>query len=246
MLEHERKFHEFAIKSILFKGHTDLYFCYLKAEKIAHVLSILQQRSGTDSSERMNALVSAGSRLPETILHFAAGEIDMTIILADVFSILTALRLNTSQQVVSTQNSAILSTEYEQLAERIAAGSRLSPFITSDDLLLPSLPNLEDATRLLPAQEAENILRSQIKDNKGQVKNQKDTVENKGQSKGHSRRTTLILELVRKHKSLSIRDIAKVIRDCSEKTIQRELALLIHEGLLVKHGERRWSVYSPA
>jgi hypothetical protein len=36
----DNEFHEIALKSILFKGRTDIYFCYLKSEKIAHVLAL--------------------------------------------------------------------------------------------------------------------------------------------------------------------------------------------------------------
>ena len=39
-------------------------------------------------------------------------------------------------------------------------------------------------------------------------------------------------------------DIAQTIRDCSEKTIQRELIALIQGGIVKKTGERRWSKYS--
>jgi hypothetical protein len=245
MPERDNKFHEFAIRSILFKGHTDLYFCYLKAEKIAHVLSLLQTRSASDTAISMNSVVSAASRLPETILHFAAGEMDMTTVLADIFGLLSAMRLSVTQQFVSKENAGVLLAEYELLAEKIAAGSRLSPFISHEEFTLPPLPSSEESRSLMAPRTSVGGLGS-IKDNKGQKDNEKDIVKNGEESKGHSRRTTAILELVRKHKSLSIRDIAKVIKGCSEKTIQRELALLISEGLLVKHGERRWSVYSPA
>jgi DNA-binding HxlR family transcriptional regulator len=37
-----------------------------------------------------------------------------------------------------------------------------------------------------------------------------------------------------------------MIRGVSEKTIQRELGALIESGLVMKQGERRWSVYSLA
>ena len=67
----------------------------------------------------------------------------------------------------------------------------------------------------------------------------------KGQSKGQSERMSLILDLVRKRKSLSIKEIASVIRNCSEKTIQRELNILIERGLIRREGERRWSMYLP-
>jgi hypothetical protein len=42
----------------------------------------------------------------------------------------------------------------------------------------------------------------------------------------------------------TIKDIAEVITDVSEKTIQRELNSLIESGQVVREGERRWSKYS--
>lgn len=41
----------------------------------------------------------------------------------------------------------------------------------------------------------------------------------------------------------TIKDIAEVITDVSEKTIQRELNSLIEKGQVVREGERRWSRY---
>ncbi|MDD5068512.1 MAG: hypothetical protein PHS53_02305 [Candidatus Pacebacteria bacterium] len=48
----------------------------------------------------------------------------------------------------------------------------------------------------------------------------------------------------RKEGSLTIKDIGEVIKDCSEKTIQRQLIDMVKNGVLEKHGERRWSSYS--
>ncbi len=42
----------------------------------------------------------------------------------------------------------------------------------------------------------------------------------------------------------TIRDIADIITDVSEKTIQRELNSLIEKGQVKRDGERRWSRYS--
>jgi hypothetical protein len=44
--------------------------------------------------------------------------------------------------------------------------------------------------------------------------------------------------------SVTIKDITDKIRDCSEKTIQRELISMVANGVLKKTGERRWSTYS--
>jgi hypothetical protein len=42
----------------------------------------------------------------------------------------------------------------------------------------------------------------------------------------------------------TIKDIAEIITDVSEKTIQRELNSLIEKGQVHREGERRWSKYS--
>lgn len=42
----------------------------------------------------------------------------------------------------------------------------------------------------------------------------------------------------------TIKDIAEIITDVSEKTIQRELNSLIEKGQVIREGERRWSRYS--
>ncbi len=76
MEEQDKNFHELALKSILFKGRADWYFCYLKSEKIAHVLSLLAQDSPFKDTEGFDELVSTAGRLPHTIVHFIAGEIE--------------------------------------------------------------------------------------------------------------------------------------------------------------------------
>ena len=57
-------------------------------------------------------------------------------------------------------------------------------------------------------------------------------------------RQNIIINLLKKKDSLTIKDIARTITDCSEKTIQRELISLIEVGVVKKTGERRWSKYS--
>ena len=58
------------------------------------------------------------------------------------------------------------------------------------------------------------------------------------------KRQDTIIALVKKHRTLTIKGFTGVIKDCSEKTIQRELLALVARGVLKKEGERRWSTYS--
>ncbi len=56
-------------------------------------------------------------------------------------------------------------------------------------------------------------------------------------------RQQVILGIIKEIGESSIKDISDNIKDCSEKTIQRELNTLIYDGVLKKIGERRWSKY---
>jgi hypothetical protein len=57
-------------------------------------------------------------------------------------------------------------------------------------------------------------------------------------------RTDLIIKALEKGGFMSIKDFTKVVKNCSEKTIQRELTSLVLKGVVKKTGERRWSTYS--
>ncbi len=251
MPDNNTNFHEFALKSILFKGQYDLYFCYVKSEKIAHVLTVLQSRSGAGEAEHLSALVAGASRLPETIAHFAAGEMELSVVLADILSLLSAVRLGTTQNILRNENAQLIVEEYEGVAQRLSGGGRLSPFVTSEDFLLPPMPEekaeqslgAHSQSRALPSGERRAHAPLHVKDSKGQSKgHMKEASTHKPQIE---KRTGTILAFVRKQPASSIKDISRVVKGCSEKTIQRELALLIEQGLVEKRGERRWSVYYP-
>ncbi len=237
MPERGKKFHEFALQSTLFKGRPDWYFCYLKTEKIAHVLTLLSQSAEPTHREDIDSVARRGGGLCGEIAHLAAGELDASIVLADIFALLSALRMLVSQGGLSAENGLVLVHEVEQIAERLARGSHPSPFVSNEDFGVPQIQG--DQTPMLGHPMSYGTLDvrhlAALKDNR-----------TKGQSKGQSERMSLILDLVRKKKSLSIKEIASVIRGCSEKTIQRELTILIRQGLIRKVGERRWSLYLPA
>jgi len=59
-------------------------------------------------------------------------------------------------------------------------------------------------------------------------------------------RREAILSVLKSKGPSFIKDISLVVRDVSEKTIQRELLALVLEGKVNKTGERRWTTYSLA
>lgn len=66
----------------------------------------------------------------------------------------------------------------------------------------------------------------------------------KGQ-KENTRKMIILSEIEKKGK-ISIKDIQRSVPNCSGKTLQRELALMIGKGILKKEGTRRWTLYSLA
>jgi hypothetical protein len=229
MPDRNKKFHEFALQSILFKGRHEWYYCHLKTEKIAQVLTLLSKRGGESAD-----LAEAGRRaasLSHEIAHLAAGEVDAAVVLADLFALMGFIRMLGVRGGLSEEGVSIFITECEGIAERLVRGANPSPFVSAEDFVV-GVP--AQGTNLL-SQGPTPPPNAAIKDKGG-----------KGQNKGQSDRMSLILELVRKRKTLSIKEIAEVIKDCSEKTIQRELNALINRGLIKREGERRWSVYRPA
>ncbi len=56
-------------------------------------------------------------------------------------------------------------------------------------------------------------------------------------------RQDTILNFINERKSAVIKDIVGLLPDVSEKTIQRELNVLIDTGRITKRGSKRWSIY---
>lgn len=238
MPDKRSKFHEFALKSILFKGREDWYFCYLKTEKIAHVLAVLERRAEMGESH-VQEIATRAAALPGDIAHLAAGEIDAPVVLADIFSLLSAVRLAGTEELIHKETAAVLEAEYEAVAERLMAGSHPSPFVSVDDFHIPHLSLEAGSTTVSDGRMSHTVFERPI---------QKDALKGhpSGGNKGQSERAERILEYIRRQKSASIKEIASTIKGCSEKTIQRELTLLIQKGLVRRVGERRWSHYEPA
>lgn len=237
MTDNAANFHNIAIQSSLFKGRSDWYFCFLKSEKIAQVLAVLAHRE-IYTGGSMSDLSKLAARLPRTIAHFVAGNVSAEEVLADIFSLLSAIRVAHVRGSVGKENGVILVKEYEQLLEKFAASMHPSPFASANDFMVP---NIE-----MPPRSPLGLLESQKDILSPASPSIKDKIAHKGQAEMGAvagDRAEKILEYVRQNEKVSIKDIANIIRNCSEKTIQRELGVLIQKGLVEKLGERRWSVY---
>jgi hypothetical protein len=237
MADKKKKFHEFALKSNLFKGRNDWYFCFLKAERLSHVLWVLTQHASLKQREALAMLADESSLIPKTILGVAGGEQEVRYVLGNIFSILFSIRILHTQGAISRETARVLIEEYEALAEKLDAGERVSPFVSPEDFMIP--PFGEEPTAPHAVSELPDLAldAAPIKD--------KTSKGHKVQTKGQQDRSLQILNFVFQNKGVTVKDIAAVVRGCSEKTIQRELNELIRLGRIQKVGERRWSMYKP-
>lgn len=154
-------------------------------------------------------------------------------------ALISLLNISSVSGLVSKMNSSLIIHEIELLLEflrsNVPSEVHSAGYILSDSFFATDIAQ--------PALEAQN---------RGHDKGQKNETTSLNMTKNKtlmikdkkSNRQENILNLLRKDSNLTIKDFTKVIKDCSEKTIQRELILLVEKGLIKRVGERRWSTYS--
>ena len=155
----------------------------------------------------------------------------------ELLALSSVLAIAQSGGLLSAMNAELIAREAHVLLSEIATYEE--PRLFLDDA--PSLATLLRTAGSTTGAVAVRLERSfepkmPVKDTKGQ-----STVP----APRSNRRDTILSVLSDKGPSY-IKDISTVLRDVSEKTIQRELASLVAEGSVLKTGERRWSQYSRA
>lgn len=145
---------------------------------------------------------------------------------------------------ISEMNYNIILPELQGLVENVEQQIKESlvsishDFFTSKESITPESQN-NSLKEFVPTQVQKSLYKRQDVLNKGHVK---DTIT--GGEKRQDRRGLIVDFFKSTKRPLSIKDVAFSIKNCSEKTIQRELVSMVSEGLLRKEGERRWSKYS--
>ena len=147
--------------------------------------------------------------------------------------------------LVSKMNGDVLKEEFQsfileinKFSERLEGDKNVSLDGIFKESLVTNINNNLEKTNLRYYDETGEIYKSEQK-----------VVSNNGlkNGNGHKRkdlRKNTILNFIKGHNNVNIKDIVPNITGCSEKTVQRELIQLVSEGKIIKIGERRWSRYS--
>lgn len=80
----------------------------------------------------------------------------------------------------------------------------------------------------------DSFFKDTIKDNRQTVSNNENSQSERGEK---------IIQKIKTHGPLTIKEISEEFKDLSEKTIQRELQKMYEKGQIKKEGERRWTKY---
>ncbi len=227
----------------IFNNGDYLVFSFKKTEKIVSAIYLITSLI-KDSEPLKWELRELSTSLLSIMTTLNSSEpVDKNIIFQNYFStsiqVIEFLKIGNKSSYISDMNYSILNKEIELLLdflkEQSKVASHTAGYILSDSFFETDHLNI-----------GQNVLSRNIhiQQRPSVVKIEKDT-QQLIKDKKNSRRDN-ILDLLKKSSDLTIKDFTKVILDCSEKTIQRELLNLVDKGLVKKKGERRWSTYSLA
>ena len=229
---------EKSIFSNIFEKDIRRVFIYKKAERLAKAIHLITP-AFVDAVSLRNRLdaIAVGIVDAATLTGSAARD----AMGRELLALSSVLGIARTSGLLSTMNAELIAREAHLLLQEVAA-------YEEPRLFLDDAPSLAEIAREAGKQGSARATASEpqstpkkTQTNKGQSKRQ---IKDKSTTAPVSDRREAILSILSSKGSSSIKDISTVIREVSEKTIQRELAALVEEGIVAKRGERRWSVYT--
>lgn len=220
-------------------------YIYKKAERLAKAIHLVTPafRSAPALRNRMDQI--AIGLVDAAILPPSSARDSMSRELLALSSVLSIARTG---GLLSSMNAEMISREAQQLLQEIATYEEPRLFLDEAPTLamLAKEAGSERITGM--AHRTNDTSRSLERDARSNAATRPRSIgHDKGQIKDKAiqRREAIKSILTTKGPSY-IKDISTLIRDVSEKTIQRELQALIDSGEITKKGERRWTQYAIA
>lgn len=236
------------IFSNIFEKDIRRVYIYKKAERLAKAIHLVAPAFRNSPSLRDRLDRVAVGLVDAAILPPGSARDALSRELLALSSVLSIARTG---GLLSSMNVELIGREAHQLLQEIA--SYEEPRLFFDDA--PSLAELARDVATQGAREARQASRPASipapRTPSPASRTSSKTREDIGQSIGHIKdknndRRDAIKSVLKTKGPSYIKDISTVIRDVSEKTIQRELQSMVESGELTKSGERRWTTYSLA
>lgn len=230
-----------------FSAEDYLVYIFKKTEKITSALYLVSSLLKDEEPIKWELRDKGMDLLSSSFTASSAVPGDKNAVIQSIFTAaletLSLLNVAHMSHLISEMNHRILVREIDQvvslLKERLTASAESAGYVLSEQFF--RTPDLFSSGFSIGQGTG-------IKDGKN---NQTKSIKDKGVSQGQvmvqqkkSQRQEYIINVLKGQGNLTIKDFSKVIKDCSEKTIQRELLELVEKGVVKKEGERRWSRYS--
>lgn len=223
----------------IFEKDIKRVYIYKKTERIAKALALIAP-AFSESKTLSNTIEQLQIDLLQAAMLTPVGF--RTELSKHLLTLASVLSLGRVSAALSSMNIELINREVLFLLNEIAV-------YESPRLALEEVPTFSDLTRsaIHFRSHTTRIPGKSKRSAPGTHVSEENLKNDTGQYKGHNKdRRELVLSVIKGKGQVSIKDISHLIPSVSEKTVQRELSALINEGLVTKHGERRWSVYSLA
>ena len=274
-IENQASYSKLNLKTVsIFQNDTQVVFIFQKTERLVSAIYLITGFLSDNEPIRWKLRDTSTRLLSYSInlsnqghRHRADAMNNFTAASFEIISLLEAANIS---GIFSPMNCEIIKFEIERIVELVELKERglNSKFLLSKNFFETSGDYSDSRGK---SEQADNILNEKdirktaeqnsgkeialeanslkghlpIKDNNKEEKNSMSFI--KGHTiKDKNKRYEVIINLLKKTKEISVKDVSSIVSDCSEKTIQRELLSLVDKGVLKKEGERRWSKYSLA
>lgn len=227
-------------------------YVFKKTQKISQALYLITGRM--DSAEQLHMTIRVNANLVLThatnlLRNDQKDKINCAHdLIASYLHTLALLETAYLVQVLSDSNYVIIKDEINKLLEVIETNKEKGVKLGREFIETPSLDEYKRQAILYKGQNESHssvlYVKDTIKDNKHPESKPYVSRNSKVvNQESKSLRLNKITALFKPGIELMIKDITLHLKDVSEKTIQRELLLLVAKGVLKKKGERRWSRY---
>lgn len=207
----------------IFRDNPQLVYVYKKTEKLVSAIYMLSSFI-SDNEPIKWQMRQTGLELLSHSLSLSNSNKNFT---STVLKLLSFLEVSFLGGVISEMNYKIFKFEFESLIQTL------------------ELSDKENITKsLLLSEHFFDVANQNLSKGQESVSDRVSFKKEPVIVKDKPNRQEIILSLLKKNKELGIKDFVSSISDCSEKTIQRELAHLVAKGTIRKEGEKRWSRYS--
>lgn len=242
-------------------------FVNKKTEKIITALYLVSDCMDNSDPIR-EKLRLIGVRLMSDIYHLSVAspvdrQTEIALPLSNISEIISLLKVSFMVGFISEMNALILQDELVKLATQLRESINqdknyllsldskmfaVEPIVSSKDNgrnnQLNMGSNLALNNSFYKGQRLDMSFINNLSPLENDMSNSKKT-QRSSPSERNNRREK-ILSLIKNKKDISIKDISSSFPDCSEKTISRELNVLISKGHIKKTGAKRWSRYQIA